>query len=511
MRKKAGAVLFRRRERLQSNQSMKLAHLFDAGVPEGAQDLEIAGLTADSRTVEQGYVFAALKGVARHGRDFLEQARARGAVAILSGGDLLDEAGVPHVVSPDPRLALARAASRFYPRRPETIVAVTGTNGKSSTVDFLRQIWTHAGKRAASMGTLGAIWDRGSLDLGHTTADPVQIHRSLAMFADEGVTHVAMEASSHGLDQRRMDAVRLKAAAFTNLTQDHLDYHLSMSDYRQAKQRIWTLVETDGWAVINADAAEGPAFETEARHAGLSVALAGWRAPSDGRNLKIVEIQPRPNGQTLTLRSNGEEVDVELPLIGEFQALNAVTAAALALVLGESPANVWAAMESLKPVKGRIEHVGATSDGAHVFVDYAHTPDGLDVLLRAARPHAPGRIILVFGCGGDRDRDKRSKMGAAAAKFADVVIVTDDNPRKENAADIRRAILSATPGALEIADRGDAIRAGVAMLRAGDALLIAGKGHETGQIVGEEIIPFSDQEAARAALVALGAKETTHA
>jgi UDP-N-acetylmuramoyl-L-alanyl-D-glutamate--2,6-diaminopimelate ligase len=320
-----------------------------------------------------------------------------------------------------------------------------------------------------------------------------------------------MEASSHGLDQRRMDAVRLRAAAFTNLTQDHLDYHLPMSDYRQAKQRIWALVETDGWAVINADATEGPAFEAEARAVGLSIALAGWRAPSDDRNLKIVEIQPRPNGQTLTLRSNGEEVDVELPLIGEFQALNAVTAAALALVLGESPAYVWAAMESLKPVKGRIEHVGATSDGAHVFVDYAHTPDGLDVLLRAARPHAPGRIILVFGCGGDRDRDKRSKMGAAAAKFADVVIVTDDNPRKENAADIRRAILSATPGALEIADRGDAIRAGAAMLCAGDALLIAGKGHETGQIVGEEIIPFSDQEAARAALVALAAKETTHA
>ncbi|MGE0828978.1 MAG: UDP-N-acetylmuramoyl-L-alanyl-D-glutamate--2,6-diaminopimelate ligase [Hyphomonadaceae bacterium] len=490
---------------------MRLQALFpiDPAIAAAHGDLEIAGLTADSRKVKPGFLFAALKGVAAHGRDFVADAKARGAAAVLSGGDLHGDPGLPHIVSANPRADFAWAASEFYPRRPDTIVAVTGTNGKSSTVDFLRQIWAHSGKRGASMGTLGAIWDGQMRDLGHTTADPVQVHETLQMLADEGVTHLAMEASSHGLEQHRLDAVRLKAAAFTNLTQDHLDYHATMESYRAAKLKLWGLLSPRSFAIVNADSPEAPAFSRAAEAQGHKLVECGWRA-HEPTGLKISEILPHPNGQTLKLRWRHEDYDVELPLIGEFQALNAVCAAALALSLGDAPEAVFAAMETLKPVKGRIEHVGATEDGAHVFVDYAHTPDGLNVLLRAARPHAPGRIILVFGCGGDRDKGKRAKMGAEAAKFADVAIVTDDNPRTEDAGAIRRMVLEAVPGALEIADRGAAIREGVKMLKKGDALLIAGKGHETGQIVGAQIIPFSDQDEARAAL-STRAKERAHA
>jgi UDP-N-acetylmuramoyl-L-alanyl-D-glutamate--2,6-diaminopimelate ligase len=477
---------------------MKLSALFES-VPEGAGDIEIVGLTADSRRVRPGFLFAALQGVAAHGRDFVAQAKANGAVAVLSAGDLGADPGVAHVVVSEPRRAFALAASRFYPRRPETIVGVTGTNGKSSTVDFLRQIWTHAGKRAASLGTLGAIGPGGVIDLGHTTPDPAAVHATLSALADEGVTHAAMEASSHGLDQHRIDGVRFAAGAFTNLTQDHLDYHGDMAAYRQAKLKLWDLVRDGGPAIINADAAECDPFERAAKQRGLDVVLCGWRAPR-AHALKIVEILPRPNAQTMVLRWAGKEHKVELPLIGEFQALNAVCAATLALATGEAPEAVFDGMAKLKPVRGRMEHVGQSKSGGHVFVDYAHTPDGLDVLLRAARPHAPGRIIVVFGCGGDRDRDKRPKMGAIAARQADVVIVTDDNPRGEEPAAIRAQVLKAAPNAMEIGDRGRAIRDAVAMLKAGDALMIAGKGHETGQIVKGVTHPFSDQDVARAAL-----------
>jgi UDP-N-acetylmuramoyl-L-alanyl-D-glutamate--2,6-diaminopimelate ligase len=478
---------------------MKLGDLFSTGVPPGAREVEIAGLTADSRQVKPGFLFAALQGVAAHGRDFVAQARANGAVAMLSGGDVGADPGVPHVIADNPRRAFALAASRFYPRRPEALVAVTGTNGKSSTVDFLRQIWADAGKRAASLGTLGAIGPGGVIDLGHTTPDPATVHATLTQLAEEGVTHCAMEASSHGLEQHRIDGLRFAAGAFTNLTQDHLDYHGDMDRYRDAKMKLWPLVRDDGIAVINADAAEGDAFEKGAIARGLKVVLCGWRAPREGA-LKVVEIQPRPNAQTMTLCWNGVEEHVELPLIGEFQAINAVTAATLALALGETPEKVWAGLAKLKPVRGRMEHVGQSKTGGHVFVDYAHTPDGLDVLLRAARPHAPGRIIAVFGCGGDRDKDKRPKMGAIAARHADVVIVTDDNPRGEDPAAIRTQILKAAPNATEIGDRAQAIREAVSMLKAGDALMIAGKGHEIGQIVKGVTHPFSDQDVARAAL-----------
>ncbi len=480
---------------------MKLGALFEGGVPQTARDTEIAGLTADSRNVKPGFLFAALQGVAAHGRDFVAQAKANGAVAVLSGGDLNGDPGIAHVVAGDPRRAFALAASAFYPRRPETIVAITGTNGKSSTVDFLRQIWTHAGKRAASLGTLGAIGPSGVIDLGHTTPDPAAVHAALTRLADDGVTHAALEASSHGLEQHRIDGVRFAAAAFTNLTQDHLDYHHDMAAYRDAKMKLWALVKEGGVAIVNADAAECAAFEAGAAECGLDIVLCGWRAPR-AHALKIVEIQPRPNAQTMTLLWAGKEVTLELPLIGEFQALNAVCAATLALALGENPEAVWAGMAALRPVKGRMEHVGQSTSGGHVFVDYAHTPDGLDVLLRAARPHAPGRVIVVFGCGGERDTDKRAKMGAIAARQADVVIVTDDNPRGEDPAAIRAQVLQGAPQALEIADRARAIGEAISMLRPGDAVLIAGKGHETGQIIKGVTLPFSDQETALTALEA---------
>lgn len=310
-----------------------------------------------------------------------------------------------------------------------------------------------------------------------------------------------MEASSHALDQRRMHGVRLSAAGFTNLTQDHLDYHGDMDGYRAAKLRLFGELLAPGRpALVNADAAEAPAFEAEALRRGLDLRLAGWR----GDWLKIQELWPRPASQRADLRHAGKVHPVEIPLIGEFQALNAVMAAGFALALGLSLDAVLKGLAGLKPVHGRMEHVGATGEGAQVFVDYAHTPDGLDVLLRAARPHAPGRIVVVFGCGGDRDRGKRPRMAAIAARHADLVIVTDDNPRTEDPAAIRREVLMGAPGATEIAGRGEAIATAVAGLSAGDCLLIAGKGHETGQIIGTQVLPFSDQEAARAALLARG-------
>lgn len=463
--------------------------------------IEVSGLTADSRKVKPGFIFAALQGVAADGRDYVPQAIANGAIAVI-GKDLPALGDAVAINVDEPRLALAEASAAFYGRQPETVVAVTGTNGKSSTVDFLRQIWAASGLTSASMGTLGAIGPSGRIDLGHTTPDPVAIHETLATLAEQGVTHCAMEASSHGLVQYRLDAVKLAACAFTNLTQDHLDYHNTMEEYREAKLRLFSELTPPGSpAVVNADSPERGAFEAAAKAAGLRPVSVGWR----GDDLKIEELMPRATGQKLFLKWRGESFEVELPLIGEFQALNALTAAGLALSLGASVADVSKGMAQLEPVKGRLEFVGETKDGAGVFVDYAHTPDGLDVLIRAARPHTAGKLVVIFGCGGDRDRKKRPLMGEIAAKHADVVIVTDDNPRSEDPASIRKAILEAVPNGVEIGDRGEAIRKAVAELGKGDTLLIAGKGHETGQIVGSTVIPFSDQDAAKAALEGVNA------
>lgn len=478
---------------------MNLATLFPGH--ELSAVTEVTGLTADSRKVKPGFVFAALKGVAADGRDYIPQAIEAGAVAII-GHDLPDTGAAAAIEVDEPRLALAVASAAFYAKQPEIVVAVTGTNGKSSTVDFLRQIWEVSGLKSASMGTLGAIGPQGRIDLGHTTPDPVAIHETLATLAGQGVTHCAMEASSHGLVQYRLDAVKLAACAFTNLTQDHLDYHNDMDQYRAAKMRLFTdLMPAGAPAVVNADSPERANFEAGARAAGLVPVSVGWR----GDDLKIEELMPRATGQKLFLKWRGESFEVELPLIGEFQALNALTAAGLALSLGAPLAAVKAGMEKLEPVKGRLEFVGETREGAGVFVDYAHTPDGLDVLIRAARPHTAGKLVVIFGCGGDRDRTKRLLMGAVAAKHADLVIVTDDNPRSEEPALIRKAILEAVPNGIEIGDRGKAIRDAIADLKAGDTLLIAGKGHETGQIIGSTVIPFSDQDTAKAALEGVSA------
>ncbi len=481
---------------------MKLGELVGLPPEHPSANIEISGLSSDSRKTKAGDLFAALTGTLSDGRAFVDKAVQAGAAAILAEPGLGD-CGIPIIAVDNARDALSKAAARFYPRQPETIIAITGTNGKSSTVDFLRQIWTFAGRAAASVGTLGAIGPKGRIDLGFTTPDPISLHATLQGLADEGITHIAMESSSHALDQRRMHGVRLSAGGFSNLTQDHLDYHLTMEGYREAKLRLFTdLLKPGQPAVVNADAVEAQAFEDGAKAKGLDLKLVGWR----GDYLKIVELWPKPASQRVDLRFDNKTYPVEIPLIGEFQALNAVMAAGFALSLGEAPDVVFEGLAALKTVKGRMEHIGGTAEGAHVFVDYAHTPDGLDVLLRAARPHAPGRIILVFGCGGDRDKGKRPLMGALGAKYGDIVIVTDDNPRTEDAATIRAEVLVGCPNALEIGDRGEAIQKGVELLEKGDCLLIAGKGHETGQLVNGTILPFSDQDTAAAALLARGGR-----
>lgn len=460
-------------------------------------DLVVRGLTLDSRRIEPGFVFAALPGVTVHGRDFIPKALAAGASAILT--DQPVEAPVPVISVAEPAALLARMAARFYPRQPEHIVAITGTNGKSSTVEFLRQIWAGAGIEAACLGTLGVTRGHSVEVTGYTTPDAVALQAVLDRLAGEGVTHLGMEASSHGLKQHRMDGVRVQVGAFTNLTQDHLDYHPDFADYFASKLKLFTeRLPADGRAVINVDSEWGGKMAAAARERGLDVLTIGWR----GADLAIREITPRAASQSVVFAWKGREHALDIPLVGEFQILNALGAAAIALSDGVAESRVLAALKALGGVPGRLEKVGETSAGAPVLVDYAHTPDGLDKLLRAARPHTRGRVIVIFGCGGDRDSSKRAKMGVIAANQADHVIVTDDNPRSEDPATIRRAVLKGCPKAEEIADRAEAIRRGVAMLKAGDCLLIAGKGHETGQIVGDIVHPFDDREQGRAALTA---------
>lgn len=473
---------------------MKLKDLFP--LAENGET-EILGMTADSRKVQPGWLFAALKGSVHDGGQFVPQAVRSGAAAILSGSDV-SGVTLPHVVADEPRRALALAAKRFYGEQPAHVVAVTGTNGKSSTVDFARQIWSHAGIKAASMGTLGAIGPAGKIDIGHTTPDPITVSETMKLLAGQGVTHCAMEASSHGLEQHRLDGVDLSAVGFLNLTQDHLDYHATMDDYQDAKLRLFRDLAPKGIpAIVNADSDHREVFEAAAREAGLQVISFGWR----GEDLWIDELMPKATGQSLFLYwKDVEQKPIELPLIGEFQTLNALAAAALCLSLGMEFPAVAEGLANLKPVKGRLEFVGKTATGAGVFVDYAHTPDGLDVLLRAVRPHTAGRLKVIFGCGGDRDAKKRPIMGEIASRQADDVIVTDDNPRSEDPAKIRASVLGGARGAREIGDRAEAIHTVIRELKKGDTLVIAGKGHETGQIIGSQVLPFSDQDEALAAL-----------
>jgi UDP-N-acetylmuramoyl-L-alanyl-D-glutamate--2,6-diaminopimelate ligase len=465
----------------------------------------ITGLTSDSRRVEPGFLFAALPGGRADGRDFIDDAVRRGAAAILGppGTPRPDPAAestghpVPLITDDNPRRRLAQMAARFFGRQPATVAAVTGTNGKTSVVWFLRQIWTRLGRNAASLGTLGisapGLEIRGSL----TTPDPVELHETLARLATAGVDCLAMEASSHGLAQHRLDGVRVAAAAFTNLTRDHLDFHGTTEAYLAAKTRLFSdIVEAGGTAVLNADSPDIDAVQAAARKGGLRVLTYGAR----GADFVVGQIEPVADGQRLDVTVAGVGGRVILPLVGDFQVSNALAALGLAVATGADPAAAMAALETLQPVPGRLERVGRRNSGAAVYVDYAHTPDALAAVLKALRPQVGSRLVVVFGCGGDRDRGKRPEMGRIAAALADGVIVTDDNPRGEEASVIRRQILAACPGATEIGDRAEAIANAVSALQAGDVLVVAGKGHETGQIVGDQVLPFDDAAVVRAAV-----------
>jgi UDP-N-acetylmuramoyl-L-alanyl-D-glutamate--2,6-diaminopimelate ligase len=466
-------------------------------LPATSAELEIEAITADSRKVTPGTLFAALPGSRADGARFIPDALANGAAALLvAESAVIPPVAVPVLRSKDPRRALALMAARFYPAQPEVSVAVTGTNGKTSVAEFTRQLFAALGRRAASLGTLGLVKPDGGVYGSLTTPDPVALHGTLAGLAREGVTHLAFEASSHGLDQRRLDGVRLSAAAFTNLGRDHLDYHETTEHYLSAKLRLFdTLLEPGRPAVVNADAPGAAKVIDAAKQRGLTLHMVG----ANGDTLKLTSLKPDGFAQRLTIVHAGRSHDVRLPLLGAYQAANALVAAALAIAVGEEPAACLSALETLRGVLGRLDFVGEANGGL-VVVDYAHKPEALEAALSALRPFATGRLICVFGCGGDRDKGKRPLMGRIAVEKADVTIVTDDNPRSEEPETIRAEILAAAPGAIEIGDRAAAIGAAVAMMRKGDVVLVAGKGHETGQIVGTTVIPFSDHDAARAAL-----------
>jgi UDP-N-acetylmuramoyl-L-alanyl-D-glutamate--2,6-diaminopimelate ligase len=465
---------------------------------------DFTGLASDSRDVKPGYLFAALPGSKADGGEFIADAVKRGAIAVLARPELsarADALGVRFIGDENPRLRLARVAAEFFGVQPKTIAAVTGTNGKTSVAVFLRQIWTALGKRAASMGTIGVVTPSGEIALHHTTPDPVEFHRLLAQLKAEGVEHLAVEASSHGLDQYRLDGADIAAAAFTNITRDHLDYHASFDAYLAVKLRLFGEVVRDGGvAVINADAEHASEFLSAAQKRGLRVLTIG----EHGGDVKLVSRTPHGDGQHLRIAYEGATTEIELPLAGAFQASNALVAAGLAIGLGDPADKVFAVLAHLKGAPGRLEKVAYAKSGAPIYIDYAHTPDALETVLTALRPHVTNKLHVVFGCGGDRDKGKRPLMGAAAAKFADDVIVTDDNPRSEDAATIRKEALAGCPGAREIGDRAQAIRAGVASLQSGDMLVIAGKGHETGQIIGKETRPFSDRDEAIKSAIELG-------
>ncbi|WP_187428749.1 UDP-N-acetylmuramoyl-L-alanyl-D-glutamate--2,6-diaminopimelate ligase [Roseobacter fucihabitans] len=472
----------------------------------GGRNPEITGLAVDSRDVEDGFLFAAMPGVKIHGGEFIQYALRMGAAAILTddegariAADVLAQTDVAVVITSEPREALARTASLWFERQPPVVVAVTGTNGKTSVATFTRQIWSLLGHEAINLGTTG-VEGAWSAPLMHTTPEPITLHRALAQAAENGVTHAAMEASSHGLDQRRLDGVTLKAAGFTNFTQDHLDYHESFEAYFDAKAGLFARVlPEEAKAVINIEEERGVDMAAIANARGCPVI-------SVGRNIgdfHIGKVQVDATGQTVQFMHLGKSYVRRLNLIGDFQAENVMLAAALVVACGEKPNHVFDTFEDLSTVRGRMQLAGTRDNGATVFVDYAHTPDAVATALTALRPHVMGRLIAIVGAGGDRDATKRPLMGQAAAENADLVIVSDDNPRSEDPAAIRAAVLLGAPEAQEVGDRAEAILRGVDALGPGDALLIAGKGHETGQTVGDDILPFDDVEQASVAVAAL--------
>jgi len=484
---------------------MKLRQILpaDADIAARDADIDVRGVTADSRSVKAGDMFVAIAGGKIDGLRFVAPAVAAGAVAVVA--ERLPDAPLPEGVAfvrvGNARRALALAAAKFYPRQPQIIAAVTGTSGKTSVAAFTRQIWTTLGHRAASIGTIGVVSPRGEIYGSLTTPDPVLLHQSIDQLAGDGVTHLAIEASSHGLDQYRLDGLRIAACAFTNITRDHLDYHASFEAYLAAKLRLFKeLIEPGGAAIIDVDHEHADAVIAAAKARGLAIVTVG----RVGTGIRLVDAKIDGFSQTLQVEHGGKNFPIRLPLVGEFQVENALVAAGLTVATGGHPASVFAALEHLTGAKGRLELVGEKR-GASIFVDYAHKPDALAKALAALRPYAPGKLVVVFGAGGDRDRGKRPLMGAVAIAKADRVVITDDNPRSEDAAAIRASIIAGAPGAIEIGDRREAIRSAIANLRRGDVLLIAGKGHETGQIIGDRIVPFSDHEAVAAALKELAA------
>lgn len=478
-------------------QSLGRLVLEDGTLPADAAGLHITGITADSRQVQPGFLFAALPGVKADGAQFLIEARAKGAIAAIVSSSTEAVPDLALVRCDNPRRMLALAASRFYGAQPDTIVAVTGTNGKTSVSVFVRQIWAEMGFRAASMGTIGIVGPDGSSDLTHTTPDPVHLHKAVAELAENHVQHLAVEASSHGLVQNRLDGLRIAAGAFTNLTRDHLDYHKTLEDYLDAKMILFeNLLVPGSAAVINADMPDADQIIKRCIFAGLQPFTVGEK----GEQIRILSSVQTESGQLLTLEMADGVHQVPLPLVGDFQASNAVVAAGLVLATGGDASLVRHALASLKGATGRLELVGKRENGARVYVDYAHTPDAVETALKALRPSVSGKLHVVFGCGGDRDKGKRPLMARAAETFADRVFVTDDNPRTEDAAIIRHEVMAGAPAAIEIADRAVAIATAVGGLQSGDALLVAGKGHELGQIIGHETRSFSDHDAVAAAL-----------
>lgn len=460
----------------------------------GCETVEIAGLTADSREVGPGFLFAALPGMLTDGAKFIPQALEQGAAAILlpAGSPAADDLGVPCVCASDARRALALMAARFYAAQPKTVVAVTGTNGKTSVVAFVRQIWQGLGYAAGSVGTVGVDVPEGTKKLIHTTPDPVALHAMMARLSEQGITHLAFEASSHGLQQRRLDGMRLAAAAFTNISRDHLDYHSSFEDYLDQKLRLFRHLLPDGApVVIDPDEPGSDAVCEIASERSLQVVSVG----KHGETIKLMRAESEGFSQRLSLVAEGKTHEVLLPLPGGFQISNALVAAGLCIACGADAGETIAQLSGLKGARGRLEQVARSRAGAPIFVDYAHTPDALANALAALRPYVRERLLVVFGCGGDRDKGKRPQMGQIASANADVVIVTDDNPRGEDPSFIRSEILAAAPDATEVGDRFEAISVAVGQLLEGDILLVAGKGHETGQTVGERTIPFSDHEA----------------
>ena len=456
-------------------------------------DSRVGGFALDHRKVAPGSIFGAFKGAVFNGEDFVPEAVERGAVAVVARPEAVVEQ-VPHLADPEPRRLFAELAGTFYAPYPETVVAVTGTNGKTSTVEMTRQIWRMSGHRSASIGTLGVTTSDDQVKTGLTTPDIVTFLSNMAGLKSMGMTHVAYEASSHGLDQHRSEGVPLAAAAFTNFSRDHLDYHQTMDAYFETKMRLFErLLPAGSPAVIWTDDPKSGEVIERARRAGHEVLTVG----REGETIRLVEQVPTALGQTLTVENGGKPYRLALPLIGAYQAANVLTAAGLVLATGGALDTTFSAMQRVAPVRGRLERAVITSAGAPVYIDYAHTADALEAAIAALRPHVEGRLITVFGAGGDRDQGKRPEMGAVATRLSDVVIVTDDNPRTEDPATIRAAIMATAPTATEVAGRREAIAEALRMAKAGDIVLVAGKGHETGQIVGDRVFPFDDALVAR--------------